>query len=241
VTIAAIAVPVYARLGLVPADPTVGQLELADGFVALVTAPGTPWLPNALTLGPGPTVVWDPAVAPIEARSALAARGTAILRALGIARPAGAAAALADTATRPPAAAVAALVAALGSGDVAARRRATLALLGRGPGLTPEGDDLLAGAAIVAAAAGDPLELGPALRTLTTPLSATLLELAAGGAAPLPVHGLLDLAREDWREALRELERLGASSGRAIALGVGAAATVLGAQRPAARCATLPA
>ena len=239
-TIAAIAAPVRARLGLVPADPTVGQLDLGAGFVALVTAPGTPWLPNALALGPGPTVVWDPFVAPIEPGPALAARGNAILDALGVAPPAAIAAALADTATRPPRAAVAALVAALGSGDVAARRRAALALLGRGPGLTPEGDDLLAGAAIVAAAVGDPLALPPALRTLTTPLSATLLELAAAGAGPLPVHALLDPVRDDWRAALRELEALGASSGRAIALGVGAAAAVLGARRPAARCATLP-
>ena len=239
-TIAAIAAPVHVRLAVVPADPTVGQLELADGFAALVTAPGTPWLPNALVLGPGPTVVWDPVVAPVDPGPALAARGAAILRALGVAAPAGAGAALADTATRPPHAAVAALVEALGSGDVAARLGATLALLGRGPGLTPEGDDLLAGAAVVAAATGDPLTLPAALRTLTTPLSATLLELAAAGAAPLPVHALLDPSREDWRDALGELEGVGASSGRAIALGVGAAAAVLGAPRPAARCATLP-
>ncbi len=54
------------------------------------------------------------------------------------------------------------------------------------------------------------------------------------------MHALLDPVRDDWRAALRELEALGASSGRAIALGVGAAAAVLGARRPAARCATLP-
>lgn len=239
-TFAAIAAPVHARLGLVPADPAVGPLELADGFVALVTARGTPWLPNALTQGPGPAVVWDPVVAPIEPGPALAARGTAILRALGVARPQGVAGALSDTATRPPRAAVAALVEALGSGGVAARRRAMLALLGRGPGLTPEGDDLLAGAAIAAAAAGGPLTLPPALRSLTTPLSATLLELAVVGAGPLAVHALVDPAREDWRAALRELVGLGASSGRAIALGVAAAAAVLGARRPGARCATLP-
>jgi hypothetical protein len=241
VTIAAIAAPVHARLAVVPTDPAVGQLELAAGFVALVTAPGTPWLPNALVQGPGPPVVWDPVVASVDPGPALAARGAAILRALGVARPAAAGAALADSATRPPRAAVAALVEALGSGDVAARVRATLALLGRGPGLTPEGDDLLAGAAVVAAAVGDPLTLPPALRTLTTSFSATLLELAAAGAGPLPVHALLDPSREDWREALGELEGLGASSGRAIALGVGAAAAVLGVRRPAARCATLPA
>ena len=109
-----------------------------------------------------------------------------------------------------------------------------------GPGLTPEGDDLVAGAAAVAAAAGDPLPLPPELRELTTPLSATLLELAAAGAAARPVHALLDLDGVDWRPALRELERLGASSGRALVLGVGVAAAALGARRPAAHCATLP-
>jgi len=55
-----------------------------------------------------------------------------------------------------------------------------------------------------------------------------------------PVHALLDLDGVDWRPALRELERLGASSGRALALGVGVAAAALGARRPAAHCATLP-
>jgi hypothetical protein len=86
---------------------------------------------------------------------------------------------------------------------------------------------------------GDAVALPSGARTLTTPLSATLLELAAAGAGPKPVHTLLDLADERWRPALRVLEALGASSGRAIALGVGAAAAVLGAHgqrgaRPAA-------
>lgn len=153
--------------GCPPAPPAfaLGQLELADGFVALVTAPGAPWLANAI---------------------------------------------------------------ALGAGAVPGRRRAALALLGRGLGLTPGGDDLLAGACITAAAVGDPLALPPGVRSLTTALSATLLELAAAGAGPMPVHALLDLGAERWRGALRELGGLGASSGRAIALGVGAAAVVLG-------------
>ena len=230
-SVEAIATPALARL---PAgwQATLGaptSIDL-DGFVVLVTAPGTPWLPNAIALGPGPTIVWDPVVARIEPGPALAARGTAILRALGVARPAGVAGALSEGATRPPRAAVAALLAALRTGDVAARRRAAVALLGRGPGLTPEGDDLLAGACVTAAAAGDPLALPPRVRALTTPLSATLLELAAAGAGPKPVHALLDLSGEGWRSALSELEGLGASSGRAIALGVGAAAAVLGAR-----------
>jgi hypothetical protein len=238
VSVAAIAAPVDARLR--PASsgslPAPGPLDLGDGFVVLVSRPGTPWLPNAIVLGPGPPVVWDPFLAPLDPGPALAARGAAVLRALGVAD---AADGLAATALSPPRAAVAALVGALRSGDPAARRRAAHDLVGRGPGLTPEGDDLLAGAAAVAAAAGDPLPLPPRLRALTTPLSATLLELAAAGAAARPVHALLDLDEADWHTALRALERLGASSGRAIALGAGAAAAALGARRPAARCATL--
>jgi len=248
VSVAAIAAPVHARLR--PASsgplPAPGPLELGDGFVALVSRSGTPWLPNAIVLGAGPPVVWDPFLAALDPGAALAARGAEVLRALGAADAADGLAGdpmrrprAVATALSPPRAAVAALLAALGAGDPAALRRAAHDLLGRGPGLTPEGDDLLAGAAAVAAAAGDPLALPPQLRELTTPLSATLLELAAAGGAARPVHALLDLDETDWRPALRELERLGASSGRAIALGVGAAAAALGARRPAARCATL--
>ena len=231
-SVAAIAAPALARLpaGWRALLGSATRID-ADGFVVLVTPPGTPWLPNAIALGPGPTVVWDPVVAPIEPGPALAARGTAILRALGVARPAGVAGALSGGgALGPPRGAVAALLSALATDGAAARRRAALALLGRGPGLTPEGDDLLAGACVTAAAAGDPLALPPGLRTLTTPLSATLLELAAAGAGAAPVHALLELTSERWPAALRELEGLGASSGRAMALGVGAAAAVLGAR-----------
>jgi hypothetical protein len=235
-SVAAIAAPVHARLAALPPRLDVGRLALGDGFVALVTPPGTPWLPNAIVLGPGPTVVWDPMIDPIQPGPALAARGVAILRALGVGRSGEVA--LSDAVTSPPPAAVAALMAALAHGRAAARRRAALALVGRGPGLTPEGDDVLAGAAVVAAATGDPLTLPAQARDLTTPLSATLLELAAAGAAPRPVHALLDVDRDDWRGALRDLEAVGASSGRAIALGIGAAAAALGARRAAA-CATL--
>jgi hypothetical protein len=236
VSVAAIAAPVHVRLAALPPRLEVGRLALGDGFVALVTPPGTPWLPNAIALGPGPTVVWDPMVEPIEPGPALAARGVAILRALGVGRSDEVA--LSDAVTSPPPAAVAALIAALADGHAAARHEAARALLGRGPGLTPEGDDVLAGAAVVAAATGDPLTLPAQARHLTTPLSATLLELAAAGAGPRPVHALLDVDRDDWRGALRDLEAVGASSGRAIALGIGAAAAALGARRAAA-CATL--
>src|SRR6185312_4106896 len=202
VSVATIAAPVRARLPprWSEALPAPGPLDLGDGFVALVSRPGTPWLPNAIVLGPGPPVVWDPFLAPLDPGPALAARGAAVLRALGVADGADG---LPATALSPPRAAVAALLAALRAGDPAARLRAARDLVGRGPGLTPEGDDLLAGAATVAAAAGDPLALPPQLRELTTPLSATLLELAAAGAAARPVHALLDLGETDWRPALR--------------------------------------
>jgi hypothetical protein len=42
------------------------------------------------------------------------------------------------------------------------------------------------------------------------------------------VHALLDLARDDWHAELGRLEALGESTGRATALGVGAAAALLG-------------
>jgi hypothetical protein len=199
----AIAAPVMARLSPGWEASPVGQLDLG-GFVALVTPPGTPWLPNAIALGPGPTVVWDPVLPALEPGPALASRGRAVLAAL---RPGAG-----DGALAPPPAAVAALRA----GDIGA---AVAGLLGRGAGLTPEGDDLLAGAFAVLAAAGMAPELPADLRERTTALSATLLELAAAGAAARPLHFVLDLGCERWRGALRELESLGSSSGRAIALG----------------------
>jgi Protein of unknown function (DUF2877) len=117
-------------------------------------------------------------------------------------------------------------------------------LLGRGPGLTPEGDDLLA------AVAGTLAVLGPATGwdrpTLTsflaavvrpapertTALSATLLELAAQGRLAEPAGRLLDLAsgaEAAWPAALVRLERLGHGSGRAYAAGIAATAGLLAA------------
>jgi hypothetical protein len=97
-------------------------------------------------------------------------------------------------------------------------------LIGRGGGLTPEGDDLLAGAAAVVASLPWPGALreawlgalvGDDLRSRTTALSATLLELAVRGMGPEPLQALVggDAA------ALARLEALGHSTGRAIARG----------------------
>jgi hypothetical protein len=95
-------------------------------------------------------------------------------------------------------------------------------LIGRGPGLTPEGDDVVAGMAGVLAAAGrhDDVAalLGADLRRRTTALSATLLELAARGLGPEPLQAVL----AGDASALPRLLSLGHTSGRAYARGAAA-------------------
>jgi hypothetical protein len=114
-------------------------------------------------------------------------------------------------------------------------------LLGRGPGLTPEGDDLLAAVAGTLAVLGpatglDGANLAALLAALapapgrTTALSATLLALAAAGRLAEPAGRLLDLSPQGeaaWPAALARLERLGHGSGRAYAAGIAVAANLL--------------
>lgn len=97
-------------------------------------------------------------------------------------------------------------------------------LIGRGGGLTPEGDDLVAGVAAVVASLPWPLALreawlgalvGADLRRRTTALSATLLELAVRGMGPEPLQALVG----GEADALARLVALGHSTGRAIAAG----------------------
>ena len=120
-------------------------------------------------------------------------------------------------------------------------------LLGRGPGLTPEGDDLLA------AVAGTLAVLGPAAgwdrsaltrfraalvapaRERTTALSATLLELATRRQLIESAGRLLDLDPDGegaWPPALARLERLGHGSGRAYAAGIAATTRLLAGGSP---------
>lgn len=130
------------------------------------------------------------------------------------------------------------LLRAAAEGDPDLGARAAALLVGRGGGLTPEGDDLLAGAAAAGAAAGDAAGWPaadrsawlaalrpPNLARRTTPLSATLLELAIRGQVMEPVHALLDLSpagAEGWPAALRTLLRIGHSTGPAYAAQVAA-------------------
>ena len=117
-------------------------------------------------------------------------------------------------------------------------------LLGRGPGLTPEGDDLLAAVAGTVAVLGPATGMGRSFlrRVLaglvdpaperTTTLSATLLELAAHGLLAEPAGRLLDLSPAGelaWPAALARLRRLGHGSGRAYATGIAAACLLAGA------------
>jgi len=104
-------------------------------------------------------------------------------------------------------------------------------LLGRGPGLTPSGDDVLAGYLVGAAAYDVPaadvrrLVESQADRRTTT-LSAALLRHAAAGETIPQVSGLLDAlaGRRPLDRALVDLHAVGHTSGAALASGVVAAA-----------------
>lgn len=93
-----------------------------------------------------------------------------------------------------------------------------LALAGRGDGLTPYGDDVLAGyAAGLVLWRGDrdrAATIAHAAASRTTLLSATLLRHAARGELPEPAHALLE------RGDPAPLWRFGHSSGRGIMLGL---------------------
>ncbi|HEX9362529.1 MAG TPA: DUF2877 domain-containing protein [Candidatus Dormibacteraeota bacterium] len=92
------------------------------------------------------------------------------------------------------------------------------ALAGRGDGLTPAGDDILAGyAAGLALFHGRLDEAGAIARTagpMTTRLSATLLDHASRGELPEPAHVFLELGDPG------PLDRFGHSSGRCLRLGL---------------------
>jgi hypothetical protein len=136
------------------------------------------------------------------------------------------------------------LMEAIATRDAAVCGRAAELLAGLGPGLTPAGDDLLAGAAAAVVAFGDVTGFGGLRRATwlaaathvhvtarTTPLAARLLLLAAAGEVIRPVEPLLDLTPTGAGRltgALATLPRLGHSTGRAYGLAVGAGAWLLG-------------
>ncbi len=189
-----------------------------DGAVITVAAPGVPRMPNAIVAdAPAPpfALAWDPGDPPAWSPVVPPlVGGRAEVRALA-----------AWLAVRVRAHAI--------DLPTAGER-----LVGRGPGLTPEGDDLLGGAAVAVRALGPAAGLAPeAIESLvralcpadarerTGALSATLLAMAARGAGPEPVHRLL--GGRDPEAALADLRRLGASTGPAIAEGIRLAAGYL--------------
>lgn len=102
-------------------------------------------------------------------------------------------------------------------------------LIGRGPGLTPSGDDVLAGALLVLHGAGlDPGLVGAvrALAHRTTDLSASLLLAAADGYAAPAVRAHVTAALRGDRPAAeaarREVERFGHWSGPDLLAGCAA-------------------
>ncbi len=106
-------------------------------------------------------------------------------------------------------------------------------LQGRGTGLTPSGDDVLAGILLVAAIDPGRREVlsDLAMRARTTRLSRAFLRWAAAGQSIRPAHSLLDAAasgdRAGMRRAAATLAGVGATSGRALAAGIALAATEL--------------
>jgi hypothetical protein len=102
---------------------------------------------------------------------------------------------------------------------------------GRGPGLTPAGDDVLAGILLVAALGPDPVDTvvraAAAEAVPTTDVARAFLRWAARGQSIAPAHELLAaIATGDPRRARlarQRLDSLGASSGADLAVGMGLA------------------
>ncbi len=134
------------------------------------------------------------------------------------------------------------LIAALHHRDPGSAAEASLELIGRGPGLTPDGDDLLTATAAATIAFECPAELaGETSRSLraamlpadlhrrTGALPATLLRLAVEGHVIEPVCSILDLStsKQTWVRALTRLQRIGHGTGRTYAVGCALAALSL--------------
>ena len=104
---------------------------------------------------------------------------------------------------------------------------AAAVLGGRGRGLTPAGDDVLAGLLVIAAACGvgSPAEREhAAAQSRTNDIAASFLRWAARGQCVAPVHDLLAAAaagdRAGTRRAAARLRAIGASSGADLAYGL---------------------
>ncbi|MGH2393737.1 MAG: DUF2877 domain-containing protein, partial [Candidatus Limnocylindria bacterium] len=232
-------------------DPSLGGV-VAHGQRAILD-------PTGLSAG-GLYVHWDDAVAAWEPAitsgrwdcSSVVARAVGVLERLGMARPdSGSPARLTVDVDVPGFAmgdgavpmVIDALLAALRRRDADRAAFAAAALCGRGEGLTPVGDDVLAAALVTLAAMAPSVGLsstecrrltvalagpalaGPALAGRTTAMSHTLLRLAAQGRTLEPVISVLDLEdQHDWPPALERLLGIGHTTGSTYAYSIGATA-----------------
>ena len=110
--------------------------------------------------------------------------------------------------------------------------RAVRVLAGRGEGLTPAGDDVLAGYAGWTAATGEPVDLSALAVGRSSPIGLAYLRCAERGeltaAAAAVIAAALDGDREAVGRRARELRRWGSSSGSAMLWGLAAAASADG-------------
>jgi hypothetical protein len=204
-------------LALIPPEAEPGPLhvhvtELPEAFVGDVAVAGG----GALTVRgvhlPGPARIWRPPPLSDPARVATTLRAVLKHRPnLDLAGGSGPA-----EETR--------LSATLRGGGLAG---AVAGLAGRGAGLTPAGDDVLAGLLLVARAAdarAEPALVALARTARTHAISRAFLEQAARGRSVAAVHALLDACADgdgDAAEAARRrLAGMGATSGLDLAYGV---------------------
>jgi hypothetical protein len=208
-----------------------GYARLGDGH-ALLCRVGAPFGPlsvavtglDAADLRPGIEVAASPGVLVVGAVAIslerMRVRGRA---AAPSASPAVDAATVASVAALlpplPPS--LAAGLRALEAGQVG---EAVAALAGRGAGLTPEGDDVLAGYSAWRHATGHPVALAETAAGLASPIGLSYLRCAERGELPAVAAVLLAAARAGDRPAalvsLPALLRWGSSSGAALAHGI---------------------
>jgi hypothetical protein len=123
----------------------------------------------------------------------------------------------------PPPAVLEPGLAALEQGDIDS---AVERLAGRGDGLTPAGDDVLAGFAGWAHVAGEPVALSRAAARRSSPIGLAYLRCAERGELPDPAAALVEsIVSGDARGAAlraRALQRWGASSGAMMLRGIAA-------------------
>jgi hypothetical protein len=202
--------------GLAGMETVPGPLWARGPFPWERLGPGRQVVVGGVPSGPG-VVLWRGALPPPHLVEAAPARRLAV-EALAAARP---------SAVCQPALAVAGrrAAAAVAGADLAG---AAAELGGLGPGLTPAGDDVLAGL-LLAARARFGLVVEPRLLTVatsvaTTDLSSAFLRWAAKGQHVAPVHDLLAAAaRGDRSGAATAVDALGAfgsSSGADLAYGL---------------------